>query len=130
MMLLPIAEVSWSGAFMAVGIVWGIAFMVWAACKHGGTTVTTTTTEEIEEPASNYKETKVTIPREAINEVLMEMGYPSMVVKDEKLKQRIKEVLEKDYSEFMTRVESAVAASRAFHDVKKSEVKPSWDEPI
>ena len=115
---------------MAVGIVWGIAFMVWAACKHGGTTVTTTTTEEIEEPASNYKETKVTIPREAINEVLMEMGYPSMVVEDEKLKQRIKEVLEKDYSEFMTRVESAVAASRAFHDVKKSEVRPSRDEPI
>ncbi len=127
-MTLPLAEVSWSGAFMAVGIVWGVAFMVWAACKHGGTTVTTT--EEIEEPASNYKETKVTIPREAINEVLMEMGYPSMVVEDEKLKQRIKEVLEKDYSEFMTRVESAVAASRAFHDMKKSEVRPSRDEPI
>jgi len=125
---IPLAEVSWSGAFMAVGIVWGVAFMVWAACKHGGTTVTTT--EEIEEPASNYKETKVTIPREAINEVLMEMGYPSMVVEDEKLKQRIKEVLEKDYSEFMTRVESAVAASRAFHDMKKSEVRPSRDEPI
>ena len=116
---------------MAVGIVWGVAFMVWAACKYGGTTITTTTTtEEIEEPASNYKETKVTIPREAINEVLMEMGYPSMVVEDEKLKQRIKEVLEKDYSEFMTRVESAVAASRAFHDMKKSEVRPSRDEPI
>jgi ribosomal protein L12E/L44/L45/RPP1/RPP2 len=113
---------------MAVGIVWGVAFMVWAACKHGGTTVTTT--EEIEEPASNYKETKVTIPREAINEVLMEMGYPSMVVEDEKLKQRIKEVLEKDYSEFMTRVESAVAASRAFHDMKKSETAPSRDEPL
>lgn len=127
-MTLPLAEVSWSGAFMAVGIVWGIAFMVWAACKHGGTTVTTT--EEIEEPASNYKETKVTIPREAINEVLMEMGYPSMVVEDEKLKQRIKEVLEKDYSEFMTRVESAVAASRAFHDMKKSETAPSRDEPL
>ena len=127
-MTLPLAEVSWSGAFMAVGIVWGVAFMVWAACKHGGTTVTTT--EEIEEPASNYKETKVTIPREAINEVLMEMGYPSMVVEDEKLKQRIKEVLEKDYSEFMTRVESAVAASRAFHDMKKSETAPSRDEPL
>ena len=38
--------VSWQGAFMAVGLVWGIAFMVWAACKHGGTTVTTTTVEE------------------------------------------------------------------------------------
>ena len=108
MMLLPIAEVSWSVAFMAVGLVWGIAFMVWAACKHGGTTVTTTTEEEIEEPASNYKETKITIPREAINEVLMEMGYPSMVVEDEKLKQRIKEVLEKDYSEFMKKVDERV----------------------
>ena len=58
--------VSWPGAFMAVGLVWGVAFMVWAACKHGGTTVTTTTTEEIEEPASNYKETKVSYDQEEI----------------------------------------------------------------
>ena len=125
-----LAEISWAGAFTAVGLVWAVAFTVWAAYKYGGTITTTTTTEEIEEPASNYKETKVTIPREAINEVLMEMGYPSMVVEDEKLKQRIKEVLEKDYSEFMTRVESAVAASWAFHDMKKSETAPSRDEPL
>ena len=73
MMLLPIAEVSWSGAFMAVGLVWGIAFMVWAACKYGGTITTTTTTEEIEEPTSNYKETTVTVDREEIKRILREL---------------------------------------------------------
>ena len=109
-MTLPLAEVSWQGAFMAVGIVWGIAFMVWAACKHGGTTVTTTTTEEIEEPASNYKETKITIPREAIKEVLREMGYPPMEgVTDEQLRQRIEEV---DYSDFLKKVADAAEKIR------------------
>lgn len=96
--------VSWPGAFMAVGLVWGIAFMVWAACKHGGTTVTTTTTEEIEEPASNYKETKVTIPREAIKEVLQEMGYlkgPS----DEQLKDALRQALTRDYTALMKRMD-------------------------
>lgn len=116
MMLLPIAEVSWSGAFMAVGLVWGIAFMVWAACKYGGTITTTTTTEEIEEPTSNYKETTVTIPREAINEVLKEMGYP--VVNESMPRKRIEDAVIKDYSEFMARVESAVAASKARHEMK------------
>lgn len=89
---------------MAVGLVWGIAFMVWAACKHGGTTVTTTTTEEIEEPASNYKETKVTIPREAIKEVLQEMGYlkgPS----DEQLKDALRQALTRDYTALMKRMD-------------------------
>ena len=108
--------VSWPGAFMAVGIVWGIAFMVWAVCKHGGTTVTTTTTEEIEEPASNDKKTKITIPREAIKEVLQEMGYP--VVNESMPRKRIEDAVIKDYSEFMARVESAVAASRARHEMK------------
>ena len=110
--------VSWQGAFMAVGIVWGIAFMVWAACKHGGTTVTTTTTEEIEEPASNYKETKVTtnIPYDTIMETLREMGYP--VVNESMLRKRIEDAVIKDYSEFMARVESAVAASKARHEMK------------
>lgn len=105
--------VSWPGAFMAVGLVWGVAFMVWAACKHGGTTVTTTTTEEVEEPASNYKETKVTIPREAIKEVLREMGYPPMEgVTDEQLRQRIEEVMHQDYSDFLKKVADAAEKIR------------------
>ena len=94
--------VSWPGAFMAVGIVWGVAFMVWAACKHGGTTVTTTTTEEIEEPASNYKETKVTVAdRDEIKKIPTE-------TEDERFKRRVKEVLDKDYSEFMKKVDEYV----------------------
>lgn len=105
-MTIPLAEISWAGAFMAVGIVWAIAFMVWAACKHGGTTVTTTTTEEVEEPTYNYKETRVTGDRDAIRKTLEEMGIPE--TEDEKFKKRVKEVLDKDYSEFMKKVDERV----------------------
>lgn len=97
--------VSWQGAFMAVGIVWGIAFMVWAACKHGGTTVTTTTTEEIEEPASNYKETKFTIPRESIKEVLREMGLAQSEEETNKRLGELEKALTRDYSALMKRMD-------------------------
>lgn len=97
--------VGWQGAFMAVGIVWGIAFMVWAVCKHGGTTVTTTTTEEIEEPASNYKETKITIPRESIKEVLQEMGLPHTDEETNKRLAELEKALTRDYTALMKRMD-------------------------
>ena len=97
-----LAEVSWAGAFTAVGIVWAVAFMLWAACKYGGTTTTTTTTEEVEEPTYNYKETKVTVAdRDEIKKIPTE-------TEDERFKRRVKEVLDKDYSEFMKKVDERV----------------------
>lgn len=125
-MTLPLAEVSWSGAFMAVGIVWGIAFMVWAACKHGGTTVTTTTEYE-ETPV--YKQTKVSYDQEEIKRILREMRLEEELEAAKKAAEKnpISQVLKQTAAEmdakktsYDQRIESAIAASqaKAEHDVK------------
>lgn len=97
--------VSWPGAFMAVGLVWGIAFTVWAVCKHGGTTVTTTTTEEIEEPTYNYKETRVTGDRDAIRKTLEEMGLPHTDEETNKRLAELEKALTRDYTALMKRMD-------------------------
>jgi len=76
--------VSWQGAFMAVGIVWGIAFMVWAACKYSAKATTTTTiiTEEEEDESPTYKTTNVSIDREEIKRILREMQLEESAKKD------------------------------------------------
>lgn len=70
-MITMLAEISWAGAFLVVGVMSAFAFMVWAACKYGGYTITTTTEEIDEQPA--YKETKVTLDREEIKRILREL---------------------------------------------------------
>lgn len=95
---------------MAVGIAWAVAFVVWAACKYGGTVTTTTTTEEVEEQPA-YKETKVTISSDAIKDILKEMGYPKTVGEDQ-LRAQIEEILTRNYTEFMKKVEAKAAAVR------------------
>lgn len=103
--------VGWPGAIMALGMVWAVAFMVWAACKYGESTSETTTTEYEETPA--YKETKITVPADAIKEILKEMGYPPTEdMTDEQLRKRIEEVMHRDYSEIMKKVAAAAEKVR------------------
>jgi hypothetical protein len=68
-----IAEISWAGAFLSVGLMGEFAFVVWAVLKYGGTTDITTTIEKFDEPVSNYKETKTTIDRDEIKRILREL---------------------------------------------------------
>ncbi len=68
-----IAEISWAGAVLGVGLMWGFAFVVWAALKYGRAIDITTTIEEFDEPVSNYKETKTTIDRDEIKRILREL---------------------------------------------------------
>lgn len=93
-----IAEISWAGAFLGVGLMGEFAFVVWAVLKYGsGATTTATITEDIPDEAliKVLKESS----RENVIEILREMGYP--LSRTPARLAEVNQILTRDYTELM-----------------------------
>lgn len=86
---------------MWAGMVWAVAFMVWAVCKYSANVRQPSSDEdESSEPEPMWKETKtsVEVDRETLKEILKDMGMTDRLGDLEK-------ALTRDYSALMKRMD-------------------------